>query len=90
LLQNVAHRVKGLAIGCRELLGDVEGSRGIDRHPLYRDGTRILEQLAEIQGWLFLHDLAIGNRYAEEASLGAVPVGKNVPLRRIGIPVIRR
>ena len=78
-----------LAVGLRELLGDVEGSRGIDRHPFYSDGTRILEQLAKIQRWLFLHNFAIGNRYAEKAPFRAVPVSQNIPLRGIRVPIIR-
>ena len=87
--QNIARCAEILAVGLRELLGNVEGSRGIGRHPFYSDGTRILEQLAKIQRGFFLHDFAIGNRYAEKPPFGAVPVGQNIPLRGIRIPVIR-
>mgnify|MGYP003693592587 CR=1 FL=1 len=53
-------------------------------------GLGLLNRFAEIERWLLLHNLAVGNRYAEEPCLQAAPVGENIPLRWVGVPIVWR
>ena len=90
MLEHVTDRAERLAIGQGVCLRNLKRRRRINRNLFHGNGGGIPKQLAKVQGGLLLHDLALGDRNAEEPALQTTVVSKDVPFRRIGASIVCR